>query len=78
MNYFFGINNNIFKSEIQIPRFRNRSLKTSNLKLFKSFPQNNKWIIEEVKEDPSNKYFYLLKKDDVTNKDIFFLLTKKY
>ena len=77
MNYFFGVNNNILKSEIQIPRFRNRSLRTSNLKLFKSFPQNRKWIIEEVKEDLSNKYFYLLKKDDVSNKDIFFLADKK-
>ena len=77
MNYFFGVNNNIFKSELQIPKFRNRSLKPSNLKLFKSSPQNNKWITEEVKEYLSNKYFYLLKKDDFSNKDIFFFADKK-
>jgi len=48
MNFFYGINNNLFKSEIQIPLFQNRNFKKSNLKLFKSYPKNNKWILQEI------------------------------
>ena len=48
MNFFFGINNKIFKSEIQIPLFKNRVSKPSNLKLFKCYPKNDKWILEQI------------------------------
>ena len=48
MNYFFGVNNNIFKSEVQIPTFQNRSLKPKNVKLFKCYPENGKWILKDI------------------------------
>ena len=62
MNFFYGINNDIFKSEIQIPLFKNRILKTLNLELFRCFPQNKKWIIEEIKNKKINDYFIKHKK----------------
>tara|TARA_X000001036_G_C20639194_1_gene790455 strand:- start:670 stop:1431 length:762 start_codon:yes stop_codon:yes gene_type:complete len=77
MNYFFGINNKIFKSEIQIPIFRNRELKTSELKLFRCYPENNVWSIEETEKNKINDYFYIIKNDEISNKDIFFLADRK-
>ncbi len=73
MNYFFGINDNLFKSEIQIPLFQNRKFRKSNLKLFKSYPKNSKWVIEEVKNKKINDYFFILKNNDILNNEIFFL-----
>ena len=55
MNFFYGISNDLFKSEIQIPLFQNRNFKKSNLKLFKSYPKNNKWILQEI----SNKKTFI-------------------
>ena len=73
MNFFYGISNNFFKSEIQIPLFQNRNFKKSNLKLFKSYPKNNKWILQEVSSKKINDYFYILKKEDILSNEIFFL-----
>ena len=33
MNFFFGINNNYFKSEIQIPLFQNRNFRKTKFKV---------------------------------------------
>tara|TARA_Y100001970_G_C14159463_1_gene817631 strand:+ start:722 stop:1483 length:762 start_codon:yes stop_codon:yes gene_type:complete len=73
MNFFYGINANFLKSEIQIPTFQNRNLKKTNLKLFKSYPENKKWVLKEVLKNKINDYFYIIKNDDFSNKDIFFL-----
>jgi hypothetical protein len=73
MNFFYGINNELFKSEIQIPLFQNRNLKKSNLKLFKSYPKNNKWILQEINNEKINEYFYILKSQDILSNEIFFL-----
>jgi len=73
MNYFFGINNNLLKSEIQIPKFQNKNFKKTSLKLFKSFPSNNKWIIQEVEKKKISDYFYIVKNQDILNNEIFFL-----
>ena len=72
MNFFFGINNKLFQSEIQIPLFQNRNFKKSNLKLFKCYPQNKKWILNEI-DHKFNDYFCILKNKDISNSDIFFL-----
>ena len=77
MNFFFGINNVIFKSEIQIPLFQNRNFKKSNLKLFKSYPKNNRWILQELSSNKINDYFYVLKNENISNNEIFFLADKK-
>ncbi len=74
MNFFYGINNNLFKSELQIPLFQNSNFKKSNLKLFKSYPKNNKWILQEIPNKKIIKdYFYILKNEDIKSNEIFFL-----
>ena len=74
MNFFYGINNDLFKSELQIPLFQNSNFKKSNLKLFKSYPQNNKWILQEISNNKIVKdYFYILKNEDILSNEIFFL-----
>ena len=67
MNFFFGINNDYFKSEIQIPMFQNRNFKKQNLKLFKTFPKKNKWILNEIVDKKIDDYFYILKNKDISN-----------
>lgn len=73
MNFFYGVNNEIFKSTIQIPIFQNRNLKKNNLRLFKSYPENNEWILKEVNNKKVNDYFFILKENDIYNDTIFFL-----
>ncbi len=73
MNFFFGINNKIFKSEIQIPLFKNRAIAPTNLNLFKCYPKNNKWVLEDITNKKINEYFYILKDTDILNNEIFFL-----
>ncbi len=73
MNFFYGINNNFLKSEIQIPTFQNRNFKKTNVKLFKSYPENGKWVLQEVYKNKINDYFYILKNEDILNNEIFFL-----
>ena len=73
MNFFFGINNDYFKSEIQIPRFQNRNFKKQNLKLFKTYPKENKWILKEIVDKKIDDYFYILKNQDISNDEIYFL-----
>ena len=73
MNFFYGINNNIFKSKLQIPIFKNRDLKKSNLKLFKIYPEKNKWVLKEIFNRKINNYFFVLKNEDIMNNEIYFL-----
>lgn len=76
MNFFFGINNQIFKSELQIPIFKNRELNPLNLNLYKCYPKNNKWILEDASKFRVNEYFFILKNQDISEKDLFFLADK--
>lgn len=73
MNFFFGLNNKIFKSEIQIPIFKNRIFRPMNLKLFKCHPEDNRWKVKEVLDAQINKYFYVLKNEQIANNEIYFL-----
>ncbi len=73
MNFFYGINNIFLKSEIQIPTFQNRNLNKTSLKLFKTYPENKKWILKEVLNNKINDYFYILKNEDISNNEIYFL-----
>ena len=36
MNFFYGINNDLFKSEVQIPLFQNNNFEKSNLDTIKN------------------------------------------
>jgi hypothetical protein len=73
MNYFFGIKNNEFSSELQIPRFQNRNNKSENIFLYKAYIFNGKWKIEELKNKKINDDFFLLKNEDIKNDEIYFL-----
>jgi hypothetical protein len=73
MNFFFGVKNSEFFSEIQIPTFQNRNPNSINISLFKAYPENNRWNIKEIKNKKINDDFFLLKNEEISNKDIFFL-----
>jgi hypothetical protein len=74
MNLFFGINNNILKSEIQIPLFKNKVIEKSKLKLFKCNSDSNEWKLNEVSnKNKINEFFYCIKGEDISNNDFFFL-----
>lgn len=73
MNYFFAFKNDLLKSELQIPLFKNRSNKPSKLKLFKCYPGNNKWILEDLSKKKLNDHFYILNNNDISNNDVYFL-----
>lgn len=77
MNFFFGINNSQFKSQIQIPTFKNRCPNYTNILLFKGYARNNKWYIEELKNNKINNDFFLLKNEEISNNEIYFLAHKK-
>lgn len=73
MNFFYGINNDLFKSEIQIPLFQNRYFSKTNLVLFKIYPKNKRWVLKRISDKKIKDYFYILKNQDILNHDIFFL-----
>lgn len=73
MNFFFGINNSDILSEIQLPVFKNRYPDPENIFLFKGYAENNKWNIKELKYNKIDNHFFLIKNDEISNKDIFFL-----
>lgn len=39
MNFFFGINNAIFQSQITIPKFQNKNPNIINANLYKCYPK---------------------------------------
>ena len=73
MNFFFGINNNQFCSEIQIPTFQNRDPRYKNISLFKAKIVDNNWVIEKTLNNRINRNFFLLKNEEISNQDIYFL-----
>jgi len=73
MNYFFGINNVIFSSEIQIPIFRNNEPSTKDISLYRATVSNGKWHIKKLENKKISSDFFLIKSNDYSNMDIFFL-----
>ena len=49
MNYFYGIKNQEFNSELQVPLFQNRNPKPENISLFKAEIENSLWRISKMK-----------------------------
>lgn len=72
MNFFFSIHNNIFKSEINIPKFRNKEKKFPKYFLYSAEIKNNNWKIKKMKCINDN-YFFILKNRNLSNDKIFFL-----
>jgi hypothetical protein len=77
MNYFFGINNFEFKSELQIANFQNNGFQLKNIKLFRAYIQNDKWNFNELQKNKINNDFFLVKNNELNNSDIFFLAFDK-
>lgn len=77
MNYYFGINNLEFNSEIQIANFQNNGHQEDRIKLFKAYIKNNKWNFTQMKKNKINKDFFLIKNHEINNNDIFFLAFNK-
>ena len=77
MNFFFGINNKEFCSEIQIPTFQNRDPRYKDISLFKAKIINNNWFIEKILNNRINKNFFLLRDKEISNEDIYFLADNK-
>ena len=78
MNYFFGINNDVFKSKLTIPKFQNRIPNTNkDIQLFKCYPDKNEWKIEEMhKGNGFSNNFFIFDNSEIKNEDIFFLSKK--
>jgi hypothetical protein len=73
MNYFFGINDAVFLSEIQIPIFKNNEPRSNNISLYRATPSDNKWQIKKLEDKKISSDFFLIKSNDYSNSDIFFL-----
>ena len=57
MNFFFGFENKILKSELTIPKFNNSS-DYNDYSIFSAKPKNNQWIIEKVECEEDNHFFF--------------------
>ena len=75
MNYFFSVNNNEYKSELTIPKFKNKSLPSSKLNLYSLIADQSRWILEEVKTDQDKEFFYL--NSNLSNDKIYFISENK-
>lgn len=73
MNYFFGIKNSNFISELQIPLFKNRITKVEDINLYKAYIKDNEWKTEILNLKKTEKSFYILNSDEIDNNVIFFL-----
>ena len=80
MNFFFGINNSDFSSELQIPKFKNINHQPENIKLYRAYPNNNIWRIEEFNNKKRNEDFYFLDKEEINYEleDLALVVNKHY
>jgi hypothetical protein len=76
MNYFFGIKNGVFKSEITVPRFQNKGKTDLKYNLYQIKINSSKWVLEKLNNCELNRDFYLIKDDQLDNDKIFFLATE--
>lgn len=77
MNFFFGIKNNKFKSNITIPRFQNKFLPDNQYLLYRAYINNGFWIFENLDECKSDINFFYINEDYIENDFIFFLAKEK-
>ena len=73
MNFFFGINNKTFQSQLTIPKFQNKKKEVINADMFKTFPKDNKWIIQKMDDKELCNEFYRIKGNNIKNNEIYFL-----
>ena len=73
MNFFFGLKNNFFNCELQIPLFQNRKIFQEDLVLINVTIQNNKWNFEKIYKKKKNDLFFYVENNDITNNNFFFI-----
>lgn len=76
MNFFFGFKDNLFSSELTIPKFNFRGNRLDGYKLFAAEPANNIWNVTAL-EPEENQNFFFVNKNEINNKKIFFLYKGK-
>ena len=77
MNYFFGLKNEIIKSELQIPLFQNRAPSNLDVRVYEAKVVAGKWKVEETKDFEKRNDFFILDNENISNEKIYFLATKK-
>ena len=77
MNFFFGLKNNIFNSEITIPRFQNKNKTDLEHNLYQLTVDSKKWTLEKLNNCELNNDFYLIKNEQIDNSKVFFLAKEK-
>ncbi len=73
MNFFFGIQNNLFSSKLEIPIFKNDGTFLEETILYKLKIQDLEWKIEIFDKSKKNNFFFHVNSSDVNNNDIFFI-----
>lgn len=73
MNFFFGIKYKRFKSEITVPRFKNKSKVDNKYNLYQTEIYSNEWTVKKLDECVLNEYFFQIKDELIDNNKIFFL-----
>ena len=77
MHLFFGLNNELFYSNIIIPKFSFKDSFFNECILCKINIVDQSWKISLLDDIENDKNFFYLKENKVKNNDIFFLATKK-
>ena len=74
MNYFFGFNNNTYRTSLTIPNFSNYKFFKKNVKLYCGYIHNSKWNFEKL-ENVKKDNFFNIESHNISNSNIFFLAT---
>lgn len=77
MNYFYGLKTDTILSEIQIPKFQNKSSKSENVFLYELSIKNDLWQINRINECETNENFFILNQKFLDNEKIFFISPEK-
>lgn len=72
MNFFFPIKFKNLKSELIVPKFKNRKPKSHNVHLYKAYIDHEFWKIKKIK-CLENKDFFFLKNNILQKNCIYFL-----
>ena len=73
MVFFFGVNNHVFSSELNIPRFQNRKNSNLTYNLYEAYIKDDEWKFRCLNECVLNNDFYRIKEDKINDNNFFFL-----
>jgi len=72
MNFFFGISNKIFDSNLTIPKFQNNGFKSKNYYPLEAYINEQQWYYQKT-NFTENEDFFFIEKKHINNEKIFFL-----